>query len=215
LTGILEKFATRLTDYENYPTADSHEAAKIQKTFLFNLITGYLPVFLTPFVYIPFGPLLAPYLDAVDYLAHKYVNDPLKPTKPSISFQIDQWRLQQEVIYFGITAQIVDQVFEVVVPYVKHKWANYRKSQSTKHAAKKSMHTVNDPMHESAFLTRVKNEIELVEYDVNTDLGEMCMQVSFFHPLLPSAFTISQPPWEFITARLYSDTVSCKWHDTG
>lgn len=197
LTGILEKFASRLTDYENYPTADSHEAAEIQKTFLFNLITGYLPVFLTAFVYIPFGPFMAPYLDVVDLLAHKYVNDPLKPTQPSMSFQIDRWRLQQEVIYFGITAQIIDQFFEVVVPYVKHKWASYRKSQSTKYAANKSMHIVNDPMYESAFLTRVRNEIELEEYDVNTDLREMCMQFGYLTnfsivwPLTPLCFLIN------------------------
>jgi anoctamin-10 len=181
LTGILEKVAIRLTNFENYPTADSHEAAMIQKTFLFNLITGYLPVFLTAFVYIPFGPLMAPYLDVLDYLAHKYANDPLHPIKPSMLFQVDEWRLRKEVIYFGITAQIIDQFFEVVVPYVKHKWASYMKSRSgltTMHKAKKSVHTINDLADESKFLKAVRNEIELEEYDVNTDLREMCMQVS-------------------------------------
>lgn len=175
--------AIRLTEYENYPTADSHEAALIQKTFLFNLITGYLPVFLTAFVYIPFGPVMAPYLDVLDYLAHKYANDPLHPIKPSMSFQVDEWRLQKEVIYFGITAQVVDQFFEVVVPYVKHKWARYVNSRpgiTSMHKAKKSIHAVNDPADESKFLTKVRNEIELEEYDVNTDLREMCMQVSLF-----------------------------------
>lgn len=126
---------------------------------------------------------MAPYLDVLDYLAHKYANDPLHPIKPSMSFQVDEWRLRKEVIYFGITAQIIDQFFEVVVPYVKHKWASYMKSRSgltTMHMAKKSVHTINDPVGESKFLTKVRNEIELEEYDVNTDLREMCMQVSLF-----------------------------------
>lgn len=185
LTGILTSVAARLTDYENYPTADAHEAALIQKTFVFNLITGYLPVYLTAFFYIPFGPLIGPYLDVLDLLAHEFANDSLHPTKPSMRFQVDEWRLRKEVIYFGITAQIIDQIFEVVVPYVKHRWASYMKSRSTlrrslsiKLAAKKSVHTVNDPIDEIVFLTRVRNEIELEEYDVNTDLREMCMQVS-------------------------------------
>ncbi|KUJ23929.1 DUF590-domain-containing protein [Mollisia scopiformis] len=200
LTGILEKVAIRLTDFENYPTADSHEAALIQKTFLFNLITGYLPVFLTAFVYIPYGPLMAPYLDVLDFLAHKYANDPLHPVKPSMSFQVDEWRLRKEVIYFGITAQIIDQFFEVVVPYAKHKWASYIKSRpsfSTKHAAKKSVHTVNDLQDEAVFLTRVRNEIELEEYDVNTDLREMCMQFGYLTnfsivwPLTPLCFLVN------------------------
>lgn len=186
LTGILEKVAIRLTDYENYSTADSHEAALIQKTFLFNLITGYLPVFLTAFVYIPYGPLMAPYLDVLDLLAYKYANDPLHPVKPSMAFQVDEWRLRKEVIYFGITAQIIDQFFEVVVPYIKHKWASYMKSRftSSKHAAKKSIHNINDPQGEGTFLRKVRDEIELEEYDVNTDLREMCMQASLLIPFI-------------------------------
>lgn len=182
LTAILTRVARKLTDYENYQTADSYEAAMVQKVFVFNLITAYLPVFLTAFVYIPFGHLITPYLDILRLSLQLFSDNSRKLTKLEMPFHTDPARLRREVIHFGVTAQIVDQLKEVVVPYLKHEWFRWMKhvrdEHSTTQGTGKSGLCVNDPPEEASFLARVRNEADLDDYDVNVDLREMCMQVS-------------------------------------
>lgn len=154
----------------------------VQKVFVFNLITAYLPIFLTAFAYIPFGHLIAPYLDILRLGVRLFADDPSKLTEREMAFRIDPARLRREVIHFGVTAQIIDQLFEVVVPYLKNEWFRRMKDMRSEHATKngtgKSGLCVNDPPEEALFLATVRNEADLDEYDVNVDLREMCMQVS-------------------------------------
>lgn len=165
----------------------------IQKVFVFNLITAYLSVFLTAFAYIPFGHLIAPYLDILRSSVQLFADDPSKPTKREMPFDIDPARLRREVIHFDITAQIIDQLLEVVVPYLRHQWLrrikNVQGERATRSGAGKSGLCVNDPLEEAAFLARVRNEADLDDYNVNVDLREMCMQVGRVNLLLEMPLT--------------------------
>ena len=51
-----------MTEYENHRTHDRHEMSLTQKIFVLNLITNYLPIFLTALVYVPFGHIFVPRL---------------------------------------------------------------------------------------------------------------------------------------------------------
>ncbi|KAI9775126.1 MAG: hypothetical protein M1839_001437 [Geoglossum umbratile] len=204
ITGVLTRFATRLTDYENYQTADTHEAAMVQKVFVFNLITSYLPIYLIAFVYIPYGSIIAPYLDILHLTLSLFAPNDSGGLKRTINFHTDPARLRREVIYFGMTAQIIDQIFEVVVPYLRHEL--FRKVKKTAKASglirqnsinldgimknsvtyrsrkpgtKPSPLHIHDPPNESAFLSQIRNEASLATYDVNVDLREMCMQFGY------------------------------------
>lgn len=182
LTGIFTNFATQLNDYENYETHGAYEKAMIQKTFIINFITSYLPIFLTAFVYVPFGSWIVPHLDIFSLAVQPFAEDDKQLVAPKAGFAINPARLRKQVIYFTVTAQILNQVLEVVLPYVKRKgFSKYKQMQSDR-AAKRGGASVDaaahDPPEEASFLARVRNEAELDVYDVTTDFREMVVQVS-------------------------------------
>lgn len=53
----------------------AHHAALVQKLFFINFLTSYIPLFITAFIYMPFGNLLVPYLDIFKMTAEKLSSD--------------------------------------------------------------------------------------------------------------------------------------------
>ncbi len=192
LTTLLTGVATRLTDYENYETTESYEAAMTEKIFVLNFITSYLPIFLTAFVYVPFGSLIVPSLDIFKLTMRPFAQREKQLEVPKAGFEINPSRLRKQVIYFTVTAQIVGLAMEVIVPWAKRqgfvKYQEMKSERAAKRGGAKPSVTINDLPEEAAFLTKVRNEAELDLYDVTTDLREMCLQVS------PPCSTILTPP---------------------
>ncbi|KAL9062498.1 MAG: hypothetical protein Q9157_008870 [Trypethelium eluteriae] len=183
LTGILTNFATRLNDYENYETRGSYDDSLTEKIFILNFITSYLPIFLTAFVYVPFASMIVPYLDVFSLTCKPFAENDKQLKAPDTGFVIDPSRLTKQVIYFTVTAQIVNQGMEVVVPYLKRRGMTKYKEMQNERAAKKGgtapPPSENDEPEEAAFLTRVRKESELDHYDVTTDLREMVLQFGY------------------------------------
>ncbi|KAI4202098.1 MAG: hypothetical protein LQ350_002765 [Teloschistes chrysophthalmus] len=201
LTAMLTAIATRLNDYENWETSENYESALTQKIFVLNFITSYLPIFLTAFVYVPFGSLIVPYLDIFNLTARPFATDEKQLQTPSAGFAINPSRLRKQVIYFTVTAQIVNFAMETIVPYVKRRGFSKYQEMKSERAAKKggagSGVTIDDVPEESEFLKRVRNEAELDVYDVTTDLREMIIQFGYLSlfsvvwPLTPVSFIIN------------------------
>ncbi|EPS38450.1 hypothetical protein H072_7796 [Dactylellina haptotyla CBS 200.50] len=186
VSTIFTTFATRLTDFENYENQDSYEAALTQKIFVLNFITGYFPLFLTAFVYVPFGEILVPYLDVLNVTVQHFGHDE-KYTTSDTGFQINPSRLKAQMIYFVVTAQVVGFVLETILPQVKRIVFKKAKEFDSKRKGI-DMQTVMDPPEEKKFLDRVRHEAELEVYDVTVDLREMCMQFGYltlFSPIWP------------------------------
>lgn len=164
---------------ENYETTDAHDAAMVQKIFVLNFITSYLPLFLTAFIYVPFAQLLVPHLDVFQMTVSAFADDKDQMTAPKSGFKINPDRLKHQVIYFVVTAQIVNFALEVVVPFVKRKVFNIfkevRADRASKNGGTRETNTIDAP-EEKAFLTRVRNEAELAVYNVTDDLREMVVQ---------------------------------------
>lgn len=182
LSTILTGFAKRLTDFENYQTTDTYEAAMIQKVFVLNFITSYLGICLTAFVYVPFGSIIVPYLDVFGLTVKSFAEHEKQLQTPSPkNFQVNPNRLRNQVIYFAMTAQIVNFALEVVVPYIQRQGFAQVKKIKSQRAAKRGGAgpgvALNDPPEEAAFLERVRGEAELEDYDVTADLREMVVQV--------------------------------------
>ncbi|ETS83009.1 hypothetical protein PFICI_04885 [Pestalotiopsis fici W106-1] len=196
LSTILSNLAQRLTDAENYQTHDAHEAALIQKIFVVNFITSYIPLFLTTFVYMPFGNLLVPYLDIWRVTAETLSASEKVTTQ---GFNINPDRLKKQVIYFTVTAQVVNFALETLVPYLKRKVFKKVKEVQTEMEQKngKSVYNPHDVPEEAAFLSRVRNEAELDVYDVSGDYREMVVQFGYLSlfsavwPLTPVSFLIN------------------------
>ena len=184
ISTLLTDFASRLNEYENWDTTDSYESAMTSKIFILNFITSYLPIFLTAFVYVPFGALIVPYLDVFSLTAKPFAeNDKQLETPSTSSFVINPERLRKQVIYFTVTAQIVNFAMETIVPVVKRRAFSKYQDMKTERAAKKGGAApnagANDLPEEAEFLARVRNEAELDVYDVTTDLREMVVQFGY------------------------------------
>lgn len=182
LTGLFNKFAASLTEFENYETWDAHDRAMTEKIFIINFVTSYLPIFLTAFVYVPFGSIIVPYLDVFSLTVRPFSEHEGQLKTPEAGFTINPSRLRKQVIYFTVTAQIVNMALEVIVPYLKRRGlVKYQKYQNERAAKRGELVDVAafDPPEEKEFLARVRAEATLDNYDVTTDLREMVMQVSF------------------------------------
>ena len=201
LTTLLTGIATRLNDFENWETTENYESAMTQKIFILNFITSYLPIFLTAFVYVPFGNLIVPYLDIFSLTARPFAENEKQLTVPKAGFQIDPARLRKQVIYFTVTAQVVNFALEIIMPYVKRQGFNKYQEMKTERAAKQGGAApgaaVNDLPEEAEFLARVRSEGQLDVYDVTNDLREMVVQFGYMAlfsviwPLTPVSFIIN------------------------
>ena len=198
---MLTTVATRLNDYENWETTDSYQSALTQKIFVLNFITSYLPIFLTAFVYVPFGSLVVPYLDIFNLTARPFAENEKQLQTPKTGFVINPSRLRNQVIYFTVTAQVVNFALETILPYVKRRGFSKYQEMKSESAAKKGGAgagvTIDDVPEEAEFLRRVRKEAELDVYDVATDLREMVIQFGYLSlfsvvwPLTPVSFIIN------------------------
>ena len=200
LTTLLTGVATKLNDFENYETTEGYKAALTAKIFILNFVTSYFPIFLTAFVYVPFGNLIVPYLDVFHFTAKPFAENDAQLKTSKEGFEINPARLEKQVIYFAITAQIVNFLLETVVPYVKRKGFRQYQSYKADRAAKKGgadPGALNDPSEETEFLSRARSEQELTEYDVDDDLREMVVQFGYLSlfslvwPLVPVCYLIN------------------------
>jgi anoctamin-10 len=157
----------------------------VSKIFVLNFITSYLPIFLTAFVYVPFAQVIVPHLDVFQLAVKPFAENETQMTAPKVDFQINPDRLKKQVIYFTVTAQIVNLALEIVVPYVKRKVFHKVKEVQADRAAKRgggaSSPSADDHPEEKSFLVRVRNEAELSAYDVTTDFREMIVQFGKYH----------------------------------
>ena len=208
LSGALTNAANKLTNYENYETESQQERAMTGKIFVLNFITSYLPVCLTAFVYVPFGSLIVPYLDIFNLTVKPFAEDDQQMTAPKDpnQFTINPARLRKQVIYFTVTAQVVNFGMEVIVPYLKRQGFIKFKEMQSKRTAKSAPDSdasaakaagIEDPPEEKEFLARVRREAELDVYDVYADLREMVVQYGYLAlfsviwPLVPVSFLIN------------------------
>ncbi|KAL8656248.1 MAG: hypothetical protein Q9210_000398 [Variospora velana] len=201
LTTMLTSVATRLNDYENWETSESYDSALTQKIFVLNFITSYLPIFLTAFVYVPFGSLVVPYLDIFSLTARPFAADEKQLRAPQAGFMINPSRLKKQVIYFTVTAQIINFALETIMPYVKRrgfsKYQEIKSERAAKQGGAGAGVTIDDLPEEAEFLKRVRQEAELDVYEVSTDLREMVVQYGYLSlfsvvwPLTPVSFIIN------------------------
>ena len=172
-----------------------------QKIFVLNFITSYLPILLTAFVYVPFGTLIVPYLDVFSLTARPFAENEKQLQVPQAGFEINPARLRKQVIYFTVTAQIVNFAMETIVPIIKRRGFSKYQEMKAKNAAKKGGAPpgalVQDVPEEAEFLARVRKEADLDVYDVTNDLREMVVQYGYLSlfsvvwPLTPVSFIIN------------------------
>ncbi|KAF7563619.1 hypothetical protein G7046_g548 [Stylonectria norvegica] len=194
ITSALEKAAEWLTDFENHRTNDHHEMSITQKVFVLNFITNYLPIFLTAFIYVPFGDEVIPRLEA---LLEKLLGSIGQEFKHR-PFHADPERLQNEVIALIVTGQISSFFEENIMPLLKHQFSSWRREyRQAHHMGSSLMATVEDEPEEVKFLGRCRNEATLPGYNVQDDISEIVLQFGYLAlfspvwPIIPVGFLIN------------------------
>lgn len=129
-------------------------------------------------MYVPFAKVLVPHLDVFQVTAQKFTGNGKVETK---AFQIDPDRLKKQIIYFTVTAQVVNFLLEAIVPILKRRVFKAVKEVQEEITHKETSGKRSDPEEEASFLARVRNEAELDEYDVTVDYREMVVQFGKLH----------------------------------
>ncbi|KAI1737301.1 calcium-activated chloride channel-domain-containing protein [Xylaria scruposa] len=211
LSALLTKFAEILTERENYQTNDAHVASLIRKIFVVNFVTSYTPLFLSAFVYMPFGNLMTPYLHIFTTTARRFCTDKTITTQ---EFHINPDRLKGQMVYFAVTAQIVNVALEFVVPYVKQVMFKKVERAQAKRAASQDDTSIQDVPEERKFLQRVRDEAKLGVYDVAVDYREMVVQFGYLSlfssiwPLTPLSFLVNN--WIELRSDAMKIAMSCQ-----
>ncbi|UKZ83987.1 hypothetical protein TrVFT333_011803 [Trichoderma virens FT-333] len=180
ISSYLETVAKWLTNFENHRTADNHEMSLTQKIFVLSIITNYLPILLTAFVYVPFGDQIFPWLEG-----H------IVQFAPSIGNRLTEmpFRLDSDPVKF---------FEENILPLIKHKmsgWYREYRRAYTKDTVLISM--VTDDADEAEFLAQRRNEATLDHYNVQDDIAELVLQFGYLAlfssawPLIPLGFLIN------------------------
>lgn len=202
VSSFLTKYAEQLTNYENYETQGAHDKAMISKVFIINFITSYLAIFLTSFVYVPFASILIPYLDVFSLTVKPFAEDDKQiSAPPPAQFTINPQRLPNQMFFFAVTSQIVSFATETLVPILTRKGgdkiASMKSSASKRGGGTHPSIAASDHAEEKDFLARVREEASLPEYDVTSDLREMCIQFGYLAlfsvvwPLTPVSYFIN------------------------
>lgn len=123
----------------------------------------------TSFLYIPFGHALHPFLEFWGSTAQaiSLSSVPL----PIQRFKANPKRISDQMFYATVTAQVINALTEVVVPWLKQK-----ASAKAQEMQSKGTEQAQDSPDEAQFLRRVRTEAQLDEYDVTGDYREMVMQ---------------------------------------
>ncbi|RMZ87062.1 hypothetical protein DV736_g5710, partial [Chaetothyriales sp. CBS 134916] len=219
ISSYLTGFAKKLSIYENYETQDAYDKAVVSKVFVINFLTSYTAILLTSFVYVPFASILVPYLDILALTtAHDAEGEKTVQAAAPVSFTINRNRLKNQMIYFAVTAQVVNFAMETIVPWFtrkgQDKFKEFQSSRAEKSGGAQPQVSDSDPPEEREFLHRVREEATLPEYDVDTDLREMAIQFGYLAlfsviwPLTPLTFFINN--WVELRGDTFKLMVECK-----
>lgn len=174
-----------MTEYENHRTADQHEMSLTQKLFALSIITNYLPILLTAFVYVPFSDDVIPRIKKIILrffpgFGSKLVFQP---------FHADSDRLRNEVIALTVTGQLSDFCEENLLPLIKYKLHDWYRDYRRKYTKAATLLTLtSDEPNEHEFLTKVRNQSTREKYNVQEDIAEIVLQFGYlalFSPVWP------------------------------
>jgi hypothetical protein len=162
ITAIYEKFVDAAIHWENHEFVTTSERSKIQKMYLYNFLSGYVPLFITVGFYLPFGhiinnylPFVSTYMDILDIpVIHEH-------------YQINNDRLVGQFGFFTLTSQIISMMLENVVPVTLRLY----KERSAK--------SIKASPEEVEYLTAVSKQLGKPQFDVNAEYRELTLQLGY------------------------------------
>lgn len=174
LTPFFMKFyaavVKKTTAWENHKYDETYQESYGQKLFAFQFLIGFTGLFLTSYVYLPFGHLIVPHLSFIKSNVHTYSRRAIPIAE---SFTINGLRLRSQTIYMSVTAQVISLITELVVPFALRFVFGKIEDFSGK------VVSYNDAPDEIAFLTEVRRQAKLPVYDTGEDYRQLVIQFGY------------------------------------
>ncbi|CAD6971097.1 unnamed protein product [Tilletia controversa] len=177
--------AEKLTIFENHYDQRRHNFSMTLKLFCMQAITAYGALTLSAFVYVPFGEYLLNELIVRGFysqaLAQSAPRDPITG-HPKVDFNINPDRLHKQLFAVSVTAQVVNAVTELALPFILRKVAEHRAARAARASAKNPESEKSEGAQaedEREFMAKVKRELGLPNYDPFGDFAEMASQFGF------------------------------------
>jgi len=123
---------------------------------------------------VPFGNYIGPKLDFSSVASSRGIEENAR----NPSFAINPLRLKQQVIYFSVTGQVLQAVEEYFLPWITRKF--FSEAKRITHIGDDNA-SLFDCEQEKTYLFKVRQEIELPEYEIYEDYAEMVVQVRLIY----------------------------------
>ncbi|KAG8999024.1 hypothetical protein FRB90_012179 [Tulasnella sp. 427] len=182
LVGFYQNYAVRLTGWENHVHEVDHEKSLAFKTFAISSIVAFGGLYLSAFVYVPFGEQIMQVVQQTFFTSptarsSSTVDEKVASVKDAKKV-LNPDRLKNQVFAYLITNQVIGEFLEVGVPSLLRfvGWAKERAAETD--VGKKGLKKVGwndekaDPTassvseEEKAFLDDVRSQVALPAYDV-------------------------------------------------
>lgn len=166
-TAIYEIFINKALTWENHEFQSTFEKSQLEKLYVYNFLSSYVPLFITAFFYLPFGHIVNSYLQSIGYYT-SYWRIPIVNER----YQINTQRLITQFSYFTLTAQVVSLLTENVVP-IALKLVKQRINANKKFA------NLLDAPEEKKYLDNVREQLDRPSFDVNSEYRELATQFGY------------------------------------
>lgn len=168
--GIIVK---RVINWENHRTQNGYSYSFNQKLFTISLLVSTGNLFLTAFVYLPFGHRITPHLTFLTQYVNSLVGTNIADPK---GFIVNGSRLQAQVLYMMVTAQIIAFFTDSFVPTIVRKvTAKVEEFKTGESAKPKSTRITPDEL----FLYEIREQAPLAKIDIDAEYQKMIIQLAF------------------------------------
>ncbi|KAJ3196052.1 hypothetical protein HK101_010292 [Irineochytrium annulatum] len=171
LSSWYHTVAIKITQLENYRTTEDHDRSLASKSFILSSLLTQLSIVLVGLLFIPTSDLLVPVFSALGI-----------SLKSQESLAMGPHTLTARVVYFSLTAQLVNQGTETLLPLLTQLWTKHfgKKTTVTPAAGDKSIDSIGSgsatAADDEAFLKHVVNDYKKAPYDLYEDHAEMANQ---------------------------------------
>ena len=183
LLAFYQKYAVKLTKWENHPRQSAYDRSLTLKTFALAGLVAYGGLALSAFVYVPFGAQLMRFIQsglsdtitgpAEGHGSKLFRLDHSGMDGEGVVLHLKGDRLKNQVFAYTVTNQVVNLVLEVVVPFVMKYVTGFKSGRMNVIGSKKKRVEWEDEKAASgmsdddrAFLETVRMEVDLPEYQL-------------------------------------------------
>lgn len=181
-TIVYNAITARFIDWERHDSNLTRSQSFAIKSFLLNIMTGYVPLLISAFIYLPFAHLLQPNLVYIkraiagrvrsDRYAYQYLTN----IKSEDSFEINQQRLDSQYFYFIVTNQVIGSVLKFGLPLILTPILNFVQKLLSGSKAKVD---VEEDSQEKSWLDEVRRASSLPEYSIDDSFRDIALQFGY------------------------------------